>query len=142
MQYDVHWIDVSQNLLTGVQPVFHVQRPLRHGDSPNGDPAFSAAKVARTGNFWTPKTSVVTPDTLWTLTREGEIVVVPVIAYRTQFYGAAGILQTGLHLGAELMRRYRQQTTEEPKVLHIVLGNDCTPLADAFRCYAGFTIHA
>lgn len=141
MHHAIHWIDPAPSLAAGIQPVLFLERPLLHGNKPNGG-MFNSATVAREGRYWTPKHSLLAPDPLWTLTCDGQHVHVPVNAYRTEFMGAAGIFQTGLLLGSEVMRQFRIQSREEPLCLHLVLGNDCTPLPNenAYRCYVGFSI--
>lgn len=118
-----------------------LKRPLLHGNKPSGG-VFAAATVAREGRYWTPKDSLLLPEPTWSLTCDGENVHVPVNAYRTEFMGAAGIFQTGLLLGSLVLDHFRKQTKEEPLCLHLVLGNDCTPLPNenAYRCYVGFSI--
>ena len=141
MDFKIHWIDPSENLASGIQPVLFIERELLHGDKKKGD-VFNQAEVARTGTYWTPKQSLLGPPQPWGMTRDGQYVHVPVLAYRSEFFGPSAIFQTGLLLGAAVMDQFKMVSAEQPITLHIVLGTDCTPLPteNAYRCYAGFSV--
>lgn len=138
-----HWIDVRPNLSMGVQPVMVLERPLAHGDYAKGN-LFNKAEIARVGHYWVAQSNVVGSgmDTLWTLTRDGQYVRVPVFAYRTPQRAAAAILATGLEIGMAAIDGLRQHTSDRPLAVHLVLGHECTDLApeDAYRCYVGIAI--
>jgi hypothetical protein len=141
--FNIQWVDVRPYLAAGQQPVFLLERPLLHGNSPRGG-IFGIAEVAREGVFWVPNTDPVTTDGGWTQTLTGAHVRIPVLAYRTQERAIAGIWGLGLQLGFAAMLKLRQRTEDMPESLHIVLGHECTDLAsegvDAFRCYVGIAI--
>lgn len=143
MKFHLHWLDVSVNLAAGLQPVFMVERPLAHGEDRRGG-VFAAAEVGRLGDFWVPKSPVVGVDEVsWAVTRHGELVRVPVTAYRTPTRAASSILATGLELGfAALAALTATQTKAVPTDVHLVIGHECTDLQpeDAFRCYVGIAI--
>lgn len=139
----VHWIDVTANLQLGIQPVMLLERKLLHGDSNHGN-LFSKAEVTRTGHYWVPQGGLVgdTTPPVWSLTREGQHVRVPIVAYRTAHRAASSILATGLEIGMSAVLNLRQYTPELPLISHIVLGHECTDLSphDAYRCYVGIAI--
>lgn len=139
MNLAVHWIDVRPNLLTGQQPVMMLERPLAHGDQPKGN-LFNKAEVGRVGHYWVPQSSLVgAMDVVWTLTRDGQFVRVPVFAYRTVARAGSAIMATGLEIGMAAVAGLRQHTSDMPIAVHLVLGHECTDLApdDAYRCYVG-----
>lgn len=143
MDYKIHRIDPVPNLNAGIQPVYFIERELLHGDKAKGD-TFSQAQVARVGTYWTPKHSLLGPPQNWSVTRDGQYVAVPVLAYRSEYFGLPAILQNGLILGAAAMDQYRQITNEVPLILHIVYGSECTPLPteNSYRCYVGFSVQS
>lgn len=141
MKTSVNWIDVTNHLATGQQPVVMLERPLLYGDDPRG-PGFRVAQVARVGHFWAPQGPLVGDAPQWALTREGQYVRVPVFAYRTAHRAASAILATGLEIGMAAVDTLRQYTGERPEEVTLVLGHECTdmPAESCFRCYVGVCI--
>jgi hypothetical protein len=136
-EFVVHWIDVGPYLRSGQQPVFLLQRP-DHGTD-RRTYGFVAADVARLGEFWVPQGPVL-DGFEWGVTRSGDMVRVPVHAYRTKQRALAAVWGLGLQVGMVALGDLVRRGLGMPKSVTLVLGHECTDLApadDAFRCYAG-----
>lgn len=116
-----------------------LERALLHGQKPKGN-LFNAAEVARTGRYWTPKTSLYAEKPDWTVTAEGQYASVPVNAYRMTFTGHVGILHVGLVLSAVALEQFRERCQDPIETIHFILGNDVHPVSETeLRCYVGFS---
>lgn len=137
MNFTVHWIDVRPNVLSGQQPVFLLQRPS-HGTK-GSTYGFASAEVARLGEYWVPQAPVLSGDA-WSFTRTGELVRIPVHAYKTEQRAIASLWGLALQVGMAAMLELRNHTPDIPQEVTLVLGHECTdlyPAEEAFRGYVG-----
>lgn len=143
MQIVCHWIDPNPSLQTGVRPIFGFRRDLCHGNKSSGG-LFNTAKVAGTAEHWIPQTSVLVDPVQWVVCKSGDVVLVPVSAYRSTTRFAPSLFAAGLEIGIAAVTKLRQHTNDVPLAVHLVLGNPCTDLGptgvDAYRCYVGIAI--
>lgn len=136
------WLDVSENLARREQPVAVLRRKLLHGERANGG-VFANAQVARVGRFWVPVTPLTgDAPAEWSLTDAGDLVRVPISAYRTQNASEASVFACGLSVGLRAMQQFYEKTGEPARQLHMYLGHQCDPLPghEAYRCYVGLAI--
>lgn len=138
MRFTLHWFDVAPYRDGSVAPQFTIERPLPSGRSANAAGMFAAGEVSRLGEFWVPTLSIYSARQEWSVTKSGQYVRVPILAYRTKGRTLPHILATGLSLGLEVLRTAEFDTSRIGEIT-IVLGNECTDLAadEAFRCYVG-----
>ena len=135
---DVKWIDILPYLLKKEQPVYILPRPKAHG---HPKAWAGSSEVAHVGDFWVPQGPILGAQE-WNVTRIGEVVRVPVFAYKVN-RALASIWGLGLQIGMAAIADLRHHTNDVPQSVTLVLGNDCTDLAPAensFRCYAGIAI--
>ena len=139
MNFDTRWIDVSQNLATGQQPVAFFERELLYGSDVRGDVRYNAAEVARTGTYWVPTSDLLVSPVEWSVTRSGSIVRVPVCSYSCPTHDAAFRILTGVQLGIVAANSLRQHTDQEIEKVTIVAGHECHDLKQSgIRYYMGF----
>src|SRR5215471_9726887 len=134
-KFSVCYLDVSENLATGMMPFFLLERPKTH-DEPR--PWAGQTEVARVGKFWVPLQSLFTEDQQWFFADKGEKVLVPVHAYRTASRSLTTIFGLGQQLAVLALASFQEKVREPLGRVIQVLGHDCTDLLDAFRCYCGF----
>jgi hypothetical protein len=149
MQYNVQWLDVTNNLATGVQPIYMFKRQLLHGTEPKGG-VFNVAQVACRGEFWIPQGNLLRGCPVqFAHTKQGEWVRIPMFDYPSQVRSVADVFRVGIQLGVELASRAIQQiqTRTNRVVDHtvMILGHDKTDInlldgTPAFRCYAGLAL--
>ncbi len=126
IQFEPHWVDVTPFLASGQQPVAAVRRTTQ------GSPVV--------GDVWVPTTSLLEPDCQLAVSRGGDIVRIPIVAYRTQHRAMASLFCLGLQLGMLGLQLLREQTKtrDDPRLVHLAIGSECTDLGDGgFRCYVG-----
>lgn len=141
MLFDVHWINVNPYLERKEQPVFMLQRPLLHGDTKSGG-VFNIAEVARVGTYYTPTSAINEAEPKFSLTKSGDLVRIPVFAYRTQIRALSSILGVAMQLGISATYRLQQIVRgDEIESVTMILGHECheLPEPDGFRCYAGLS---
>ena len=144
MNTNIIWLDVTENLREGNQPVFMHERPLVHGNKPKGG-LFNTAEVARTGEFWVPTTPVLDIDEIqWSKTACERYVRVPLHAYRTRDRALASVFVAGLEIGTRAMASLALRYKQEPQDITLIVGHECTDLisqgVSQFRCYVGLAI--
>lgn len=143
LTFDVTWVDVSRYLAVGQQPAFVIPRPETHGQS---KPWAGPTDQARVGTFYVPKFhpfDQIPPDeTRWVFTRRGEMVRVPVWAFKTVARGRAALFGLGVQIGAEVLAGFARDVGVPPVCVHLLLGHDVTDLhpEDAERAYVGVAI--
>lgn len=136
--FDVRWIDVKPYLLTGEQPVIIIPRPKAH----NEPKAWAGtSEVACLGEYWMPQGPVFGEQMEWSVTRTGDVIRVPVYAYKVH-RSLASIFALGVQIGMAALAELRHHTREAAREAVLVLGNECTDLTqeDSFRCYVGIAI--
>lgn len=137
MEVDLSWIDVTPYLASGRQPFFPLPRDKAHG----GAKAWAGGtQIGTVGEFWVLQGDPLAGDAPFAVVRSGDVVVVPVLAYRTAFRALPALFGLGLQIGLAAATQLRNHTRDVPKSACLVLGHDCTdltPEADAFRCYVG-----
>ena len=139
LDFRVHWIDVHPLLSQRERPVVLLERELPPGKDERNHGLYLVAKVARTGRYWVPGESVLSPDPSWAHTQSETHVRVPITAYRTCDYALAAVFGLGLQIGMTALHQLRSMLTTEISEAVLVLGNECTDLGEAegFRCYVG-----
>jgi hypothetical protein len=141
MEFEVVWMDVRPNLLSGEPPAHMQARPLAHGDKAKV-PGWRVAEVARVGEFWVPQGPLF-PAVEWTVSKAGDFVRVPVFAYKTSFPSLAHIFGLGVQVGLAALADLRNRTGDVPIGVLLVLGHECTdlrPAEERFRCYVGLSV--
>lgn len=136
MQIQAHWLDVTQHLASGIQPVFMLERPLLRGDKPRGG-LFASSEVARRGRYWVAAGDLLSAPVRWSLVHTGQYVRVPVFAYKTSSRALSAILAMGVMLGMRGADSVRGVTAEEIVTAVMVLGHECADTGDGFRTYVG-----
>lgn len=141
MLFETVWMDVSPYLLSGAPPVAVYQRPLAHGTSPKVA-GWSAAQIARVGDFWVPQGPVLGEGPGWSVSKGGDYVRIPVFAYKTQQRALSTIFGLGIQIGLAALADLRNHTQDVPRGAVLVLGHECHDLApeDTFRCYVGVAV--
>jgi len=140
MNFELNFIDVSENLIKREQPSYLVRRPVV------GDPNATriSTDLARTGVFWVPQSALVHGgDANWSKTSSGELVRVPIHAYRVPFVEQAGIAAVGTEIGMRAMADLViTKRVIEIKEVRLIVGQDVTKLPDdtGYRIYMGMTI--
>ena len=130
------WVDVNPFLLRQEQPVIVLERPKAH------DMAKAWAgnsEIARMGEFFVPTSSLLAEHVVWSRTKTGEFVRVPVHAYKTTTPDISALFGLAIELGvraAALLPDRAQGAT-------LVLGHEIHTLPDGtYRGYAGFSFRA
>jgi hypothetical protein len=135
MEIRVFWFGVNASLAAGKPPVFAYERPLARGR--DDGTVFSHAQVARVGKYLTPKAPLTSQDPEWTVTADGQFVMIPVSAYRTHVRSQAAVFGLGLELG---LRAATRTLAGRVTGVVLVLGDDVTELEDGVRCYVGLAL--
>jgi hypothetical protein len=136
MEFEVRWVDVTQNLLDGVQPVYLLSRPLPAG----GARHYGQSEAAREGEFWSLQTPVVgVREVGWSVVRTGDHVRVPVNAYQISPSGPSSVLGFGVQVGVLALASLREQWYGKPRQVILVLGSvvHTLPDPDTVRAYVG-----
>ncbi len=127
MQYDVRYFDVNQQVANGHQPVIVISRPLMHGTDPKGG-VFNQAKVARRGEYYVPQNRFFEGPLKFVLTRQGELVRIPMWDYPTDApaISAAGALclQMGIELTSQALQEIQTTTNKPVTKALIVMGHE------------------
>ena len=124
MKLDVKWMDVTANLLAQQQPVAFFEKPTP-----------------------TAEFAVVTSDLLsqppsFATVKLGDVIRVPVFAYRTPSRALGWIFGLGTQIGMEAVAWLVNHTERAPLAANLVLGHECTDLSpeDGYRCYIGIAL--
>lgn len=139
MNYSVHYVDVTDNLASRVQPV--VGLPL-HRD--NGIPN-STTKTAPGGNYYILE-KFAYEDQKPLLVTHGELLRIPMHAYETD-HAMTSLVGLGLQLGFVAAERFAKASGRSVETLYLVLGHECHEIRDdmtqttRFRCYVGIAAH-
>lgn len=147
MRLQVKWIDVNDHLRQGIQPVFILKRSKMH-DNPK---AWAGPSKVGLGQYWVaqePAQGIQTvrteEDAVIGLSRVsgGEVVRIPVLAFRTRERAQSAILAVGLEIGMAAVCELRNHVPDTPFEATLVLGNECHDLypEPAFRCYVGLAL--
>lgn len=140
LNYDVKWIDVSENLQKQQQPVFFLERPLAHGTHKKGQ-LFNTAEVGRLGTFWTPVTPLLSSGKVeWSFTNSGEFARVPMFGYKTRERAYSSLVGTGLQLGLQAIDSLRDHTQDRVLTAILILGHEVHDMGDSYRCYIGLSL--
>lgn len=142
LTYDVQWVDITANLAIAQQPMYFHPRPLAHK---HGNPAWTkATEVARFGKYWTPQTTLLSPEkpTEWAFCHSGDAVRIPMWAFKTESRGEASVWALGIKVGIDAITSLRQVTSEIPKQIVLVLSDRVTDLhpENSIRCYVGVAV--
>jgi hypothetical protein len=138
---EVQWVDVTPFLLNEQQPVVMFRREKAH----DGAKAWAGpSQVGTLGEFWVPTTDLLGGEKVefWKTTT-GEMVRVPMLAYRTTHLALPAVFSLGLQIGMAAVAQLRQYTSDPPLLAQLVVGHQCTdlrPAADAYRCYIGIAL--
>jgi hypothetical protein len=145
MYVDVQWVKLPADPASGPQPVAAVRRPLAH----DGPKAWAGrTEVARLGADWVPLTPVLSEKIDWAVTREGEVVRVPMVAYQTSTAAYAALFGLGVTVGLAAAADLKRHTSGAVLGVTLVLGTDChdlraaSPPEDGLCCYIGLVLHA
>lgn len=141
MEFNVKWLDLSNLIAAQTMPVGLLKRKRNHA----GDKPWSGTtEIAFVGEYWTldaPLFGAQPPG--MSVTIIGEVVRIPMFAYRTQYRSLASIFGLGLQIGVASVAELRKYTSDVPTTAHLVLGSDCTDLGpgeDGYRCYVGISL--
>jgi hypothetical protein len=137
----VSWHDVSEGLRTNQQPVVIMERAMvTSADRPAGWK--ETTQRARIGTYWVPVSSVHEAYIEWRMTKQGDYVQVPLVAYKTQIRSAVALFGAGIEIGMRAMHAIQQQTSSPIEEVHLCLGHthyDLYP-EDGFRACVGVSI--
>jgi len=141
MNFNLHWIDVSEALQKQVQPRAILERPQVGGKNRAANAGiFGTARVGRQGEFWVPSNAITEPAIKWEVTNQGDHVSIPLNAYRTpeQAKGwlVAAAMEHGLRAGFDLGRRCHKQPVE----ITLVLGHKVDAVEEGYRFYLGLSV--
>lgn len=140
--FDVKWADLTQNHLSGVQPVYMLRRERAHQEQK----AWAGkSEVASIGEFWVPQEAVLAlPEThAFAVTKVGDCVRIPLFAYKTGHLSLASLFGLGVQIGMAALAELRNYTSDAAKSVVLILGHEVTdlrPAEDAFRCYVGIAV--
>ena len=141
IDFIVHWVDVSEHVRSGTQPVFTIDREPPAIEAPGGN-----FKRDSKEPFWVPTRPVMEEDPKWSMTRSEKYVRVPMHAYRTHSYAHAAILGLGIELATRALTSLVQHKSETPSKVIVVIGHDVDTVFDQFdgsshfRVYVGFVL--
>jgi hypothetical protein len=141
MKLDVQWVDIEAMDYSGQPHAVMLPRQLIHGNKPNGG-LFNKAEVGRIGKIWVPQAQVVLSGVIYSMTRSGEFVHVPIFLYVPQ-RSLSGILASGIEIGLRAIHELRRYTQDEVKLVTLVIGNECKDLGTAgggYACHAGIAL--
>jgi hypothetical protein len=130
VNFTISWIDVTRHVGSGVSPSVMMERPRGQGGS---------GRSAALGEFWVP---AVAEDgaVSWAVTRTGDNVLVPIVAYRTAHRAGASLLATGMEVGMRMLDSLRGSTQDSPLDVSLFLGSECTDLGESYRVFVGMAI--
>lgn len=136
MKIEVVWMDVTEHLRRGEQPVYLVERPKAH-EEPKAWAGTS--EIARVGEFWTLQ--ALKPDGSIELSKcvMGDLVRIPINGFLTGERALAAVWGLGLQVGLATIAELRKHTSDVPSELKLVLGHEVHDMnpQPAYRCYAG-----
>lgn len=136
MEFDVRWVDVRDHVAANIQPTFMYERPtIGHAGS------VSRGGVPRQGEFYTVVSHALAEKVDFSLCRAGDMVRIPIFAYRTSDRAQAAVWGMGVQVGVAAAAALNATYRLIPQSCVLVLGHDCTdmPGANAFRCYVGLS---
>jgi hypothetical protein len=136
---EIVWIDITPYLISGEQPIYMLQRPKAHSEPKAWA---GSTQIACLGEFWVPQGPVFGGEQAWSVTKTGDMVRVPVFAYKVP-RSLASIWGMALQIGLAAVADLRHHTNDIPSEVTLVLGSDCTdlsPMEEMYRCYAGIAI--
>lgn len=144
IEFTVKWFDLAAYTNGTVQPVVMHERPIAHDGT---KPWAGTTEIGRVGKYWVPQTCPLPADNdlrrvQWTFCHSGDVVRIPVWAFRTVARGDAAVWGLALQVGTTLMVSLQQITREEPTEIVLFLGDKTVDLYpdNAVRCFAGFAI--
>lgn len=141
LTYDIKWVDLAPHLAAAEQPAYMYPRPALHA---GGQARVGTSDVARTGRFHVPKYALLSAATpAWAVTQGGDMVRIPVWAFRTTNRSEAAVWGLGIQVGIEAVAALAKAGVREPVTqVVLVLGGTVTDLApdDAYRCYVGIAL--
>lgn len=130
--FDYQWLEVAPFVLAGQRPIALLPRAKAHAGS---KPWAGATQIGSLSEFWVPKSSPLEPDIEFSHTRSGDLIHVPLFAYRTVHRLLPSILALGVQVGMAVIAEMRKHTADPAKHVILVLGTECTDLSPAFECY-------
>jgi hypothetical protein len=154
MLYDVHYIDITPNLLSLEEPVFMLERELMHGDDPKGN-LFNQARIGRRGHYYVPAGPLPlgvegASSPKFVLTKQSDNVRIPLCHYaQPGAVSLSGAVVVGLKLGIDLVSeavRQVQTMSDKPVTKAVlVLGHECHSVTyldgrPGMRCYVGLAL--
>jgi hypothetical protein len=141
MTINVRYLDVSDAIKSGKQPVLHVNRPFVNR---TGLPApFSRSQPGRTGTFWVPNRRILDPaDQGWACTKQGDIVIVPLFAYQTSSPSSSKLVAAGMTLGIAAIDGFRRIHGAIPIESHLFVSDRCylDEARNRYDFYFGLTL--
>lgn len=134
MQFQVNWVDISKYLASMTQPVIDVDAAALISRDQSG---------GSVGEFWTPIDPLLTDEpTRYAVTRAGEVVRIPMQAYKTKFMALSDLFGLGVQLGMSAIAGLRNYESNLPRTSYLIIGRDVTdlrPTEDSFRVYIGMS---
>lgn len=137
----VDWVDVTPFLATMSQPTVLIRRT----PAPGGPkPWAGSTQVGSPDKFWVPTGDLLGAEVpAFALTATGDMVRVPMAAYKTTHASLPALFGLGVQIGMAAVSHLRHHTRDAPAAVHLVIGHQCTdlrPAEDAFRCYIGIAV--
>ena len=148
MRFEVKWVDVTPHLLARQQPVISeavLTGLIRRDQVHQGPKAWAGpSQVGTVGDYWVVKSPLLGDEPAeFAPSLFGEAVAVPMFAYKTSQLALADLFGLGVQIGMAAIADLRNHTRDEPKVVHLVLGHECTdlrPAEEALRAYVGIAV--
>lgn len=133
----VVWVDVEEYVKQRQQPVYMLKRSRVHEEPKAWT---GQTQVGTIGTFAVPVSDFLSEDVQFSVTKTGDLVRIPMFAYKTLYSNPAAIFCLGIQLGLAVLSQLRRKIPNEPTEVHLVIGHQCTdlrPIEDAARCYVG-----
>ena len=116
MQITTKFLSVESHLERRIQPIYLMD--------------YESGK-----KYYTVTSSILDDEIDWSMTDGGEKVRIPINAYRTRDQSGLWLFGTGLQLGAKALASLPRNIVV--KELLFVLGEECYPVGDGYRAFAG-----
>ena len=141
MNFDIEWINISENIKSRTQPIVIFKRPGVGGRHVK-EKMFTAASLGRVGDFIVPVSDLLQPQIEWSVTTSGDSVRVPVFAYTTTAKAKGSLLATGLELGFRAAMAVPIPPSRDLSGVKLFMHREVHVIDNVYRCYLGVAIRA
>lgn len=145
LTFDVEYVDVRSMLSRGVS-VKDIAVTMNRMAAHSQPKAWAGnTQIGTCGTDWVLMNSAVNnPEMAFTFTRTESVMRVPLIPYHTLKMALSDLVGFSVQIGMSAMLGLSKLTKESPKLIRLVLSNDCmdpSPTPSMFLFYVGIAIH-